>query len=93
MTGNSAIRFCLKGIVPPFFIKALPSFADNVYMDTLIVRGVEKAITERRKQYLALHYQILKSDKDGRTPPKDTIDQAIKIRTSHVISKEQACLN
>lgn len=62
-------------------------------MDITKISNLEKAIFERRKQYLALEYEIFKFQRKGESPPKEIIKQARKIRTSPEISKEQACLN
>ena len=62
-------------------------------MDIPKISDLEKAIAEKRKQYLALQYEIFKFEKEGKPPPKEIIEQARKIRTSPEISKEQTCLN
>ena len=62
-------------------------------MDILKISDLEKAIAEKRKQYLALLYQMFKFEKKGGRPPKEIIEQARKIRSSPEISKEQALLN
>ena len=62
-------------------------------MDISKISDLEKAIAEKRKQYLALQYEIFKFEKEGKTPPKEIIEHARKLRTSPEISKEQTCLN
>ena len=57
------------------------------------INGLEKEIIEKRKQYLALQYQMFKFEKEGKFPHKKIIEQARKIRTSPEISKNKACLN
>ena len=62
-------------------------------MDIPKISDLEKAIAEKRKQYLALQYEIFKFEKEGKSPPKEIIEQARKIRISPEMSKEQTCLN
>ena len=75
------------------FTKVSINYADIFNMDIPKISDLEKAIAEKRKQYLALQYEIFKFEKEGKTPPKEIIEQARKIRTSPEISKEQTCLN
>ena len=80
-------------VIYPLFAKVFFSNTDILNMDITKISGLEKAIVERRKQYLALEYEIFKFQRKGESPPKEIIEQARKIRTSPEISKEQACLN
>jgi len=75
------------------FTKVSINYADIFNMDIRKISVFEKAIAEKRKQYLALLYQIFRFEKKGGRPPKEIIEQARKIRTSPEISKEQAHLN
>jgi hypothetical protein len=68
-------------------------YTDILNIDITKISNLEKAIFERRKQYLALEYEIFKFQIKGESPPKEIIEQARKIRTSPEISIEQACLN
>ena len=77
----------------PAFTKVSINYADIFNMDIPKISDLEKAIAEKRKQYLALQYEIFKFEKEGKLPPKVIIEQARKMRTSPEISKEQTCLN
>ena len=62
--------------------KVLSSFTDINSMEIKKTRDSKKVIAEKRKQYLALQYEIYKYEKSGQPIPKEIIKQARKIRSS-----------